>query len=953
MQSDSDQPKRHPVRHALLLGLALVVFANALFAFYWMAHRPYTGIYSSFGSEGTLEIIAIDPGSPGDLAGLRLGDQILRVGSREILSPFDAFVLSDLLPDSTCTLLYKRGVSTLTGQFIPATPVFPYSTLFGVFVSTLFLGLGLMVYLKKPWDPASRIFYLLTTCVSAGSISIINLSVFHNPVAPYISVLPLLTPPLLLHLRLIFPERRGIIARHPRLLLLVYLPFLPWTSYGAFLLFKMIMVHHQRLSDPAIALQVVLLVKLYLGLLLTYIVLAVALLARTLLTTQSPEVKKQIKWIFWGEVISLLLLIPGFPHFFQEIQVYLTGARNVPFPLVLAILVFLVAEALAIFKYRLMDIDIVIHRSLAYFLVSGTIVLLYFLLFGTFGWIFGLLAGRNTPAAFAISALVIGVLFRPMLIRIEQGIERLFYRERYALHKAVGEVSQALITVMNPTEVFEKVYQTAENTLHIRSGSLWLRQREGGALKPVSSLPEGENSPLLPPEGVDALTLHFMETRKGLTRYQVRTEARFGNDRDKYLEPFQGTKMEILLPLIYEHNLLGMVGFGEKRSGDLYTSEDVALLTTLAHQIAMAMQNARAYHRSEQLNLELGDRVREIERQREEILALQQRLLNENIYLREEMKQQFDFTEIIGSTKPMKDVLAMVEKIAPALSTVFVRGESGTGKELIARAIHFNSPRRDAPFVKVNCAAIPANLLESELFGHEKGAFTGAVKSKKGKFELADSGTMFLDEIGDLGPDLQVKFLRVLQEKEFERVGGNRTFKVDVRIIAATNRDMEKAISTGAFREDLFYRLHVISIPLPPLRDRKEDIRELTIHFLNKFSREMGKSIRNIDPRAMDALKAYHWPGNIRELANVLERAVVLGEGEIISVHDLPQDLVPSEPALIPRTEAALRQEMGKIEKQRIIDAMEMAKGNKSEAARMLGLKWGTFYSKIKKYNLS
>ena len=953
MQSDSDQPKRHPVRHALLLGLALVVFANALFAFYWMARRPYTGIYSIFGSEGTLEVIAVDPGSPGDLAGLRLHDQILRVGSREILSPFDAFVLSDLLPNSTCTLLYKRGVSTLTGQLVPATPVFPYSTLFGVFVSTLFLGLGLMVYLKKPSDPASRIFYLLITCVSAGSISIINLSVFHNPVAPYISVLPLLTPPLLLHLRLIFPERRGIIARHPHLLLLVYLPFLPWTSYGAFLLFKMIMVHHQRLSDPAISLQVVLLVKIFLGLLLTYIVLAIALLARTLLTTRSPEVKKQIKWIFWGEVISLLLIIPGFPHFFQEIQVYLTGARNVPFTLILAILVFLVAEALAIFKYRLMDIDIVIHRSLTYFLVSGIIVLLYFLLFGAFGWVFGLLAGRNTPAIFAISALVVGILFRPMLIRIEQGIERLFYRERYALHQAVGEVSRALSTVLNPTEIFEKVYQTAEDTLHIRSGTLWLRRREGGELEPVSSLPEGEDTPLPPPEALHALTLHFMETRKGLTRYQVRTEARFGNDRTQYLEPFQGTKMEILLPLIYERNLLGMVGFGEKRSGDLYTSEDVALLTTLAHQIAMAMQNARAYHRSEQLNLELGERVREIERQREEILALQQRLLNENIYLREEMKQQFDFTEIIGSTKPMQEVLAMVGKIAPALSTVLVRGESGTGKELIARAIHFNSPRKDAPFVKVNCAAIPANLLESELFGHERGAFTGAVKSKRGKFELADGGTIFLDEIGDLEPDLQVKLLRVLQEKAFERVGGTRTFKVDVRITAATNRDLEKAISSGAFREDLFYRLNVISIPLPPLRDRREDIRELTIHFLKKFSREMGKSIRNIDPGAMDALKAYHWPGNIRELANVLERAVVLGERETISVNDLPQNLDPSEPTLAGRTESALPQEMGKIEKQRIVEALEMANGNKSEAARMLGLKWGTFYSKIKKYNLS
>ena len=227
------------------------------------------------------------------------------------------------------------------------------------------------------------------------------------------------------------------------------------------------------------------------------------------------------------------------------------------------------------------------------------------------------------------------------------------------------------------------------------------------------------------------------------------------------------------------------------------------------------------------------------------------------------------------------------------------------------------------------------------------------MKSKRGKFELADSGTIFLDEIGDLEPDLQGKLLRVLQEKEFERVGGTRTLKVDVRIIAATNRDLEKAISSGVFREDLFYRLNVISIPLPPLRDRREDIRELTIHFLKKFSREMGKSIRNIDPGAMDALKAYHWPGNIRELANVLERAVVLGERETISVNDLPQNLDPSEPAPARRTETALPQEMGEIEKQRIVEALEMAKGNKSEAARMLGLKWGTFYSKIKKYNLS
>jgi transcriptional regulator with GAF, ATPase, and Fis domain len=956
MPSDSDQSKRRPVRHALFLGLAVVVIVHALFAFYRSAHLAYTGVYVSFLSGDTLDVIAIDPESPGDLTDLRPGDQILRVGNQEIRNQADVFVFKYLLQNEPYSIVYRRGASTLTGQLIPDAPVFPFSTLFGVILSTLFLGLGLTVYLKKSWDPGARIFYLLISCLSAACLGLVNVGDFINKATPIMFILPVLIPPLSLHLRLIFPERIGIIARYPRLLALIYLPFLLGALYGYFLIFKAKLLYHQGQSDLGIYHQFDLLVKLFLGLLLVYMVMGFVLLARTLLTNRPPEVKRQIKWIFWGDVIAVVLLFAGLPLIFQEITFYSSGARNLPFTLIFATLAYLVANALAIFKYRLMDIDIVIHRSLSYLLVSGIIVLLYFILFGTFGWIFGLLTGRNTPVIYIISAMVIGFLFRPLLSRIEEGVERLFYRERYELHQALGEVSQALITVLNPMEIFEKVYCTAENSLHIRTGCLWLLEQQGGALNAVSSLPEGEGVPVLSRGTIQPLALYFMETRKGLTRYMVSTKASFGNDRNRYLKPFEETKMEILLPLIYKNTLLGMVGFGEKRSGDLYASEDVALLTTLAHQIAMAMQNARAHQQSKQLNVELGVRIREIENQQEEILALQQRLLNENIYLREEIGQQFDFTEIIGSSKPIKEVLTMVEKIAPTLSTVFVRGETGTGKELISRAIHFNSPRKDAPLIKINCAVIPANLLESELFGHEKGAFTGAERTKSGKFELADRGTIFLDEIGDLAPNLQVKLMRVLQEKEFERVGGTRTIKVDVRIIAATNRDIEKAISCGAFREDLFYRLNVISIPLPPLRERKEDIRELTIHFLNKFSRNLGKSVKEIEPKAMEILKAYHWPGNIRELANVLERAVVLGEGGALAVNDLPHNLAPSQSSrLVPAsgTEAALPQEMGQIEKQRIIEALEKAKGNKSEAARMLGLKRGTFYGKLRKFDIS
>src|ERR1700689_4894944 len=315
------------------------------------------------------------------------------------------------------------------------------------------------------------------------------------------------------------------------------------------------------------------------------------------------------------------------------------------------------------------------------------------------------------------------------------------------------------------------------------------------------------------------------------------------------------------------------------------------------------------------------------------------RLREENRSLREALGQKYSHPNVVAVSGKMQEVLATVERVAPTNSTVLLGGESGVGKDLIARAIPEKSRRASGPFIKINSTAIPENLLESELFGYEKGAFTGAVTSKPGKFELADKGTLFLDEIGDVPPAIQVKLLRVLQEREFERLGGTRTIRVDVRLIAATNRDLRAALEDGTFREDLYYRLNVVPIDIPPLREHKEDIPALANFFLGKFVQDSGKSIERITPQAMKLLMDFHWPGNIRELQNVLERAVTLSSGEMLDVRDIHIDNAPRR-AAAESAAAALPEGMTleQWEEEMLRQALKRANGNKTQAARALGL---------------
>jgi DNA-binding NtrC family response regulator len=330
-------------------------------------------------------------------------------------------------------------------------------------------------------------------------------------------------------------------------------------------------------------------------------------------------------------------------------------------------------------------------------------------------------------------------------------------------------------------------------------------------------------------------------------------------------------------------------------------------------------------------------------------------LIRENKELRAQLQERYTFHNIIYGSPKMEEVMGLVARVAPSQATVLIHGESGTGKELIADAIHYSSPRSNKPLVKVNCSALPEALLESELFGHEKGAFTGAAQRRIGRFEEADGGTIFLDEIGDLSPAIQVKLLRILQEKEFQRLGSNLSLKTDVRVITATHRNLEEAMKNGHFREDLYYRLNVISIQLPPLRERREDIPLLADFFLKKFSKENRKSISDISKEARALLLRYPYPGNVRELENLIERAVVLCRGNVITIQDLPFHLQEEKSERLwefPRKEKSLPESLEEVEKDLIVKALHQHQGIQTKAAENLGISERVLRYKMKKYSL-
>jgi len=489
------------------------------------------------------------------------------------------------------------------------------------------------------------------------------------------------------------------------------------------------------------------------------------------------------------------------------------------------------------------------------------------------------------------------------------------------------EVNNHVITKLDIMELFRSASASLRSYFRNDFTGFWLIGKDSNQLElAVMDFPGGRGF-------LTELAVHKLNSTDQEKLRAKKPELWSVTEMEKLPDPIaQNLKAESIMamavaPLTTASGPLGAITMGSRVPGS-FGERDLDLLSQISTQIALAVENAVAYGR---------------------VAAARDRLEDERLYLESEITSEHNFEDIVGASSALRAVLGNISIVAPTSSTVLLQGETGTGKELIARAIHNNSPRRQRTFVKVNCAAIPAGLLESELFGHEKGAFTGALMQKKGRFELADQGTLFLDEIGDISLELQPKLLRALQEHEFERLGSTKTIHVDVRIIAATHRDIPAMIRNGQFREDLFYRLNVFPIEIPPLRERPGDVPLLVHYFVSRLARRMQKQIKTIPKRAMEALTSNAWPGNIRELENFIERAVILSQGTELNVP-------LAELRKSPGRASTLGSKFRDIERNTIIEALRAAAGKiagQGGAAQRLGLKRTTLQNKMRRLNIA
>ncbi len=490
------------------------------------------------------------------------------------------------------------------------------------------------------------------------------------------------------------------------------------------------------------------------------------------------------------------------------------------------------------------------------------------------------------------------------------------------------EVSQTLGSTLNLKASLTRILEILEESRGTLSAAIFLKDEDAGDLgveaATGAAAATARNARYRLGEGI---TGRVVASGKPVMVPRVSREPLFLDRSGVFKKSGKEEMSFVCVPIKADNRTVGALGVGLPYHKDRSYDQEGKLFGIVASMIGQAVRVHKLVE---------GER---------------KRLLDENTKLRQELRDRYDIRNIVGSSRAMQQVYEHVAQVAPASTTVLIRGESGTGKELVAHALHYSSPRAKKPFVKVSCGALPESLIESELFGYEPGAFTDARAQKKGRFELAHGGTLFLDEVGELSASTQIKLLRVLQEHEFERLGGVQAIKVNVRVVAATNKDLEAGVKDGTFREDLYYRLNVYSIYLPPLRERRPDIPLLADHFIEKYAAAHGKDVRRIATSAIDMLMSYHWPGNVRELENCIERAVLVCEGGVIHAHHLPPSLQTAEVSgTLPRQ--SLKEALGAYEKDLIQDALKSARGNRARAARLLDTTERIIGYAVRKYGI-
>ena len=517
----------------------------------------------------------------------------------------------------------------------------------------------------------------------------------------------------------------------------------------------------------------------------------------------------------------------------------------------------------------------------------------------------------------------------------EEALERR-NRELSSLNVIATTISRSL----ELEKVLADTLRTVLDLMDLKAGWIFLREGETDKLILTSHLglsPEFVREETERPLG-NCICSHVMRRKKALIAENILKCPRLSRS----VVGEQGLACHASVPLISKDRVVGVMNVASEKSRP-FSEEDLGLLTGIGHQVGVAIENARLFEDTRKKSSELKEAYERLKSLYEEL----KRERKKTKTLKKALEERFGLENIVGKNHKMQAIYDLIEDISQSDSTVLIQGESGTGKELIARAIHVLSPRKERPFVVANCSAYAQTLLESELFGHEKGAFTGAIRRKKGRFELADGGSIFLDEIGEIPPTTQLVLLRVLQEKKFERVGGEDTIKVDVRVIAATNRNLAQDMMSGRFREDLYYRLNVIPVMVPPLRERKDDIPLLVKHFLEVYSTASSKAIRGFSEEVMQIFLDYDWPGNVRELQNVVEHAVILAKGEMITQIDLPHSLKET----FPRTYADISS-LKDTEKNLILKVLKETDGNKYQATKRLGITRSTLYGKLRKHGI-